>query len=113
MNDRIDMDASLSVGHKSFDPKSKRRSYLFYWKLSIFGSNKKFRLQSFRGSFRRHQPDFFPEAKKMDYEGQDSFLDSRGDKKQPSVQRPVQVMLLLIQHFSIGIGKCIGVSFDG
>ena len=31
---------------------------------------------------------------KMDYEGQDSFLDSRGDKKQPSVQRPVQVMLL-------------------
>jgi len=28
---------------------------------------------------------------KMDYEGQDSFLDSKGDKKQPSVQRPVQV----------------------
>jgi hypothetical protein len=30
----------------------------------------------------------------MDYEGQDSFLDSRGDKKQPSVQRPVQVKTL-------------------
>ena len=28
---------------------------------------------------------------KMDYEGQDSFLDARGDKKQPSVTRPVQV----------------------
>jgi hypothetical protein len=27
----------------------------------------------------------------MDYEGQDHFLDSRGDKKQPSVTRPVQV----------------------
>ncbi len=28
---------------------------------------------------------------KMDHEGQDSFLDARGDKKQPSVTRPVQV----------------------
>jgi len=33
------------------------------------------------------------ETKKMESEGQDHFLDSRGDKKQPSVTRPVQVNL--------------------
>ena len=46
----------------------------------------------------------------MDYEGQDSFLDTRGDKKQPSVNRPVQVktfnsIFVSKLHFKLNVWK--------
>ena len=52
----------------------------------------------------------------MDQEGQDSFLDSRGDKKQPSVTRPVQVTSLvkIVGYWkAVQVYKYNGVAFCG